>query len=260
MGVSAKPPQAASMTEPVVATRTDQYWTVPWGLGTTIGAIVIAFASFVAGSSIVVAQAGTSPPIQWEIVGYQSLALGVLISAVLLVLYAHRVTPGALGYRFPGWTTLAAAAASVIVITLGAYVIQEIFNALFPGFNVHGNVRELGNTIRGHPGTLAKIGIVAWASIEVPLTEETLFRGIIFQGLRTFFYRWLPYHVAVFIAAAISGALFGLAHGEPHTLPILVFVGMALAYVFQYARSIYASALVHGLINALAMITLLKQV
>jgi membrane protease YdiL (CAAX protease family) len=125
---------------------------------------------------------------------------------------------------------------------------------------VHGNVRELGNTIHGHPGAVEKILIVAWAAIEVPLTEETLFRGIIFQGLRTFFDRWIPYSVAVFVAAAISGTLFGLAHGEPHTLPILIFVGMALAYIFQYGRSIYASAAVHGLINALAMITLLKGV
>jgi membrane protease YdiL (CAAX protease family) len=170
------------------------------------------------------------------------------------------VTPRALGYRWPGWSTMAAAALCVVVITLGAYVIQEIFNALFPGFNVHGNVRELGNTIHGHPGALAKVLIVAWAAIEVPFTEETLFRGIIFQGLRSVFDRWLPYQVAVFVAAVISGTLFGLAHGELHTLPILIFVGMALAYVFQYGRSIYASVLVHGLINALAMITLLKQV
>jgi membrane protease YdiL (CAAX protease family) len=248
------------MAEQVAATESERQWTVPWGLGTAVGAILITFASFVVGSTIVVTAAGTSPPIQWEIAGYQSLTLGVLFSTVLLVLYAFHVTPRALGYRFTGWTALAAAAASVIVVTLGAYVVQELFNALFPGFNVHGNVRELGNTIRGHPSALAKVGIVAWAAIEVPLTEETLFRGIIFQGLRTFFYRWLPYQVAVFIAAAFSGALFGLAHAEPHTLPILIFVGMALAYIFQYARSIYASALVHGLINALAMITLLKQV
>jgi membrane protease YdiL (CAAX protease family) len=238
----------------------DENWNVPWGLGTVLGAILIAFASFVAGSTIVVQEAGLHPPIQWAIIGYQSLTLGVLMSAVLLVLFAHHLTPRSLGYRWPGWSAMAAAALCVVLITLGAYVVQEIFNALFPGFNVHGNVRELGNSIKGHPGVVAKVLIVAWASIEVPLTEETLFRGIIFQGLRRFFDRWVPYHLAVFIAAALSGTLFGLAHGEPHTLPILIFVGMALAYIFQYARSIYASALVHGLINALAMVSLLKQV
>lgn len=251
------------MTEPAPISRevpAEENWNVPWGLGSVLGAILIAFASFVAGSNIVYQAAGLHPPIQWAIIGYQSLTLGVLISAILLVLFAYHVTPRALGYRWPGWSTMAAAALCVVLITAGAYVIQEIFNALFPGFNVHGNVRELGSSIKGHPGVVAKVLIVAWASIEVPLTEETLFRGIIFQGLRSFFDRRLPYHLAVFIAAAVSGTLFGIAHGELHTLPILIFVGIALAYVFQYGRSIYASALVHGLINALAMISLLKNV
>jgi membrane protease YdiL (CAAX protease family) len=235
-------------------------WTVPWGIGTVIAAILISFVSLLIGSTIVVSLAGKRPSIEWEMVGYQALTIGVIISAVLLILFRYKLSPRALGYRFPGWSTLAAAAASVILITLAAYAIQEIFNRLFPGYNVHGNVRELGNTIRGHPGAAEKVVILAWASIEVPLTEETLFRGIIFQGLRTFFDRWIPYRLAVFCAAAISGTLFGLAHGEPHTLPILIFVGIALAYIFQYGRSIFASALVHGLINALAMITLLKHV
>ncbi len=235
-------------------------WTVPWGIGTVIAAVLISFISLLIGSTVVVSLAGKNPTIEWEMVGYQALTLGVLISAVLLILFRFQLSPRALGYRFPGWSTLAAAAASVILITFAAYAIQEAFNALFPGYNVHGNVRELGNTIRGHPGMAEKVLILAWASIEVPLTEETLFRGIIFQGLRTFFNRWIPYSLAVFCAAAISGTLFGLAHGEPHTLPILIFVGIALAYIFQYGRSIFASALVHALINALAMITLLKQV
>lgn len=234
--------------------------TVPWGMGTVVAAILISFVSLLVGSSVVVALTGRNPTIEWEIAGYQALTLGVLISVVLLILIRFQVSLRALGYRFPGWSTIAAAAASVILITLAAYAIQEIFNRIVPGFNVHGNVRELGNTIRGHPGVVEKMLILAWASIEVPLTEETLFRGIIFQGLRTAFDRWVPYPLAVFCAAAISGTLFGLAHGEPHTLPILIFVGMALAYIFQYGRSIFASAVVHGLINALAMITLLKQV
>jgi membrane protease YdiL (CAAX protease family) len=235
-------------------------WTVPWSIGTALSALLVSFFCFVVGSSAVVEFAGRHPSIEWEIAGYQSLTLGVLLSAALLVLGRFHPPLSVLGYRFPGWSTLAAAAASVILITLGAYIVQQIFNAVFPGYNVHGNVRELGNTIQGHPGTAEKVLILIWASVEVPLTEETLFRGIVFQGLRSFFDRWIPYQLAVFLAAVISGCLFGLAHGEPHTLPILIFVGMALAYLFQFGRSIYASAVVHGIINLLAMVTLLQKV
>jgi membrane protease YdiL (CAAX protease family) len=248
------------MAKESVAEPTAERWQVPWGLGTAVGALLICFVSVLIGSEVVAVAAGTHPPIEWEMVGYQALTVGVLISAVTLIVLTYHVGPAALGYRFPGWGVLAASAASVIVISVAAYVIQVIFNRLVPGFNVHGNVRELGNAIHGHPGLAEKIVILVWAGIEVPLTEETLFRGIIFQGLRTLFDRWIPYGAAVFLAALISGTLFGLAHFQPHTLPILIFVGVALAYVFQYGRSIYASALVHGLINALAMITLLRQV
>lgn len=233
---------------------------MPWGLGTAIGAILISFVGLLIGAEVVAVLNGRNPTIVWEMIGYQGLTLGVLVSVVALILARYRVSPPSLGYRFPGWRTMALAAVSVILITVVAYAIQEISNALFPGFNVHGNVRELGNTIQGHPGLAEKVVIVLWASVEVPLTEETLFRGIIFQGLRTSFDRWIPYNLAVFFAALVSGTLFGLAHGQPHTLPILVFVGMALAYVYQYSRSIYASALAHGLINGLAMITLLRHV
>ena len=92
-----------------------------------------------------------------------------------------------------------------------------------------------------------------WASIEAPLVEETLFRGIIYQGLRNYFARWLTVRGSIAAAALVSGIAFGLAHFEPRTLPILAFVGVVLALVFQYARSLYASVLVHGIFNFLAV-------
>jgi membrane protease YdiL (CAAX protease family) len=58
----------------------------------------------------------------------------------------------------------------------------------------------------------------------------------------------------------VSGVLFGAAHFELYALPILAFLGFALAYVFQYGRSIYASALVHGIINFLSTVTILHIV
>jgi len=106
---------------------------------------------------------------------------------------------------------------------------------------------------------LAAIDGLVRQGIEAPLAEETLFRGIIFQGLRNLCSRWAPNGVAIFLAALVSGVVFGLAHLEIHTLPILALLGIVLAYVFQYGRSIFASALVHGLVNILAVISLLQS-
>jgi membrane protease YdiL (CAAX protease family) len=93
----------------------------------------------------------------------------------------------------------------------------------------------------------------------VPLTEETLFRGIVFGGLARFFAGLIPENAAVFVAAVVSGAIFGLAHLEPHTFPILMFLGICLAYIYYYGRSVFASALVHGLFNTIAVLAVVSS-
>lgn len=233
--------------------------TVPWGFPTALVSLTVAFAVAIVGEGALYASA---PGLEkhhyviFEIVGYQALTIGVLVAAVAVVLIPHRVGPASLGFRFPGWETLALAAASLIPILFAAAGIEKLFNTVFPGFHVHGNAAQL---VPGHPhlSIAEKTALVLWAAIEAPLTEETLFRGVIYQGLRQTGSRWMPYQIAVFLAALLSGLLFGFVHGEPHTFPILAFLGIALAYAFQLARSMYSSMVIHGLVNALAVIALL---
>lgn len=233
--------------------------TVPWGLPTAFFSFVVAFAVAIVGQVVIFASTGDLEKhhhVVFEILAYQALTFGVLVAATGVVLLPHHAGPLSLGFRFPGWEALALAAASLIPILLAVAGIEKLFNTLIPGFHVHGNAAQL---IPGHPHlTIAeKVALFIWAAIEAPITEETLFRGVIFQGLRQTSSRWMPYQGAVFVAAIISGLLFGWVHGEPHTLPILAFLGIALAYAFQLARSIYASMVIHGLVNALAVIALL---
>ena len=61
--------------------------------------------------------------------------------------------------------------------------------------------------------------------------------------------------ILIAAGAIVSGLAFGLVHFEPHTLPILAFVGIVLALVFEYSRSVYASFLVHGTVNFLAVLS-----
>jgi membrane protease YdiL (CAAX protease family) len=157
-----------------------------------------------------------------------------------------------LGFALPGRRALAIVAAAIPLIFLGIAIIAGIFSLLFPGF-LQGNAQQELTPNHEHVGAVERAIVFVWATAEAPLIEETLFRGIIYQGLRTFFARWLPLATAIGFAALASGLAFGVAHGEPKTLPILAFVGVILALVFQYARSIYASFLVHGIFNFLAV-------
>jgi membrane protease YdiL (CAAX protease family) len=189
-----------------------------------------------------------------EIEAYQFLSLGVILCVVLILIPRFHISLRTLGFRLPGWQTLVLSGLTIIPILVGVALVSTIFDTLFPGF-LQGNAREI---VQGNqPVTsLQKILLLLWASVQAPLTEEPLFRGIVFQGLRNFFEHWLPSAWAVLAGALVSGLVFGAAHFEPHTFPILVLLGIALAYVFQFTRSLYCSALVHGINNFISVIVL----
>lgn len=232
---------------------------MPWGLPVALSALLLSFAvALMGGEALMFAAPGLHPPssIQFNVVAYFALTLGVVLSASLLVLFRYHVGLEALGFRFPGWQSLLAVTALLPLIYSAIALTFYLFSKFLPGYQLHGNVSALLGTHQ----TLslsAEVGIVLWGSIVAPFTEETLFRGILFQGLRHTFEKVVSYRGSVAGAAIISGLVFGLAHGEIHSLPILAFLGVILAFVFQYTRSIYPSVLVHGIFNAVALITYL---
>ncbi len=244
---------------PTAATEEGTDILAPWGLAQGLGAILLSYAVAVVGGAILVTffrKFYTHHPLGSEIVAYQFLALGVAISTVAFIFMGFQVRPAKLGFTYPGSRNLALAALTVIPVIIGVAAIAGLFDALFPWYHLHGNAKQ-SIPVSHHGATRVKeILTVLWAGIEVPLVEETLFRGILYQSLRRAFARRLRKHSAIFCAAAVSGLIFGLLHFEPHTAPILVFVGFSLAYVFQYGRSIYCSMIVHGAINTLAVIQL----
>ena len=50
------------------------------------------------------------------------------------------------------------------------------------------------------------------------------------------------------------GVLFGLAHGLVEALPILVALGIGLAYLRARTDSLYPCVIVHGAFNAIALV------
>lgn len=249
------------MTETPVSSRSGRM-TSGWGFLTAVIALIVALVIYYVGALAILRGLGGTFDKQHHLIvliaAYQALVVGVLVVATTVALLPHRASPRALGFVFPGWGVLGVAAVSLIPILLASDAIESLLNHLFPSFHIHGNVSQL---LPGHPhlSLLEKGLLFVWAAFEAPLTEETLFRGVLFQGLRDSFSRLLPYQIGVLGGALVSGAIFGLVHGEPHTFPVLWLLGMALAYIFQLARSLYASTIVHGLVNALAVLVLIHS-
>jgi uncharacterized protein len=85
-------------------------------------------------------------------------------------------------------------------------------------------------------------------AILAPIVEEVLFRGLLYQ--------WLRARSGVVVAVLASGALFSVVHVVPVLLPALFLVGVLLAVVFEYTRSLWIVIALHFMQNALAICAL----
>jgi membrane protease YdiL (CAAX protease family) len=183
-----------------------------------------------------------------------ALVLTALLYAVLylVIVVVVRAVHGwkALGYRAPSggallgvlailplWYLLLGAAfvASSLVINHGQPIPSNV-SQLFPG-----GLKGVSH------GDIALAFVVA--AVIAPLVVETFFRGVLYQ--------WLRGHIGVAPAVAVSAFLFGGAHLIWLLLPVLFVMGCVLAVVFQRARSLFASMLLHGINNAVAIAVLL---
>ncbi|MDQ2857803.1 MAG: CPBP family intramembrane metalloprotease [Candidatus Eremiobacteraeota bacterium] len=79
-----------------------------------------------------------------------------------------------------------------------------------------------------------------------PVAEELLFRGVLFNALAIC--------VGTVPAALGSGLLFGLSHGDFVLLPFITLDGIVLALVYRYTRNLYATMIVHGIGNFIAVV------
>lgn len=239
--------------------------TVPWGLGAGLVALLVAYGIWLLGQLVLLVVlatvAGVRSPrahlLALEVTSYQFLVGGIVLATVVVILTRYHCSPRVLGYRFPGLDRVLGSAVTGIIVTfLGVVALYGLFSTVFPAYHLHGNTQNLFPPSAKHLPAW-KIGLLfLWVAVEAPLAEETLFRGILFQGILHFFRRWWPEGWAVLGGALVSGAIFGLAHQEIHTLPILILAGVVLAYVYYYGRSIFASALLHAAINAVSLIAL----
>lgn len=84
-----------------------------------------------------------------------------------------------------------------------------------------------------------------------PLVEEMLFRGLLTAGFRQRF--------GALGTAAITAALFALAHFLPRGLPALFLLGLALALVYERVGSTIPGFLVHCLYNGIALAAALSH-
>jgi len=86
------------------------------------------------------------------------------------------------------------------------------------------------------------------AVIIAPFCEEVFFRGFVFPGLR--------HGMSVGWAIIISSLLFGVAHADPGSFPVLFVIGLALAFLRLHTYSIWPCIMLHMLNNGFAALVI----
>ncbi len=242
---------------------------VPWGWGNLALMLVVGVVTFfllgrvalpllrtpIEALAHALARQRLSPHVLGLVLGEVVLYASVAVALVTCVVLPRHASWAALGYR----GTPAARLLLVVFVAYPATLVTAglaltlTSRLLLHGHLVNPQVQAItGGVTRTGPNTLALLLLVAALA---PIVEETVFRGVLHQLLR----KSLP----VWAASILSAAAFATAHlvGQSAIvviLPWLFVTGIALALVFEYCDSLFGSMLLHGLINGVNILVLLR--
>jgi membrane protease YdiL (CAAX protease family) len=245
---SIPPPEAFGEPPPPAAEPGARLWTAPaallLGLGIGVFAtILVEIIGQAFGSSL----SHPSPAV--SLVGDLVFDLSFVVAALYFSPLAGLRWPAGFGYRK---TRVGRAIAAVAVAGVGYYALTWVYATLL---HLHGP-DKLPNELGVNKHTAALIGATVFVCAIAPMAEEFFFRGFLFAVLRRMRVVVGGRDIGVWIAALITGMLFGLAHlgsASPKFLVPLGFLGFVLCMIRWRTGSLYPCMALHSLNNCLAL-------
>lgn len=196
--------------------------------------------------SLAARQAGVTaehPPF-WFVAG-GTVAFHGPLAVMLVVLVAWQGVAWQPAFRLgtPGWRRAAAwgAGAGLLVIPL-ALALQAVSIRLLTALGVEAGEQVAVSALRQHdaPWQLALLG--AGAVLLAPLTEEHLFRGVLYRaGL---------VRAPRVVAALLTSGLFAVSHGNLTVLLPLLALGLVWTWLYEHTGDLLAPIVSHALFNA----------
>ncbi len=243
-----RPPAPASPPGPARAIDLPPWrpWTAPLGviLGLGLGAVATILVDLVAGGSNV---GHPSPAV--TIVGDIVFDLAFVAAALWLGSREGRLRAADFGFRRA--RPRGAVRAGVLAI-VGYYGVTAAYAALF---SLHG-ADKLPSDLGATHSTAALVAATIFVCVIAPVAEEFFFRGFLFGALRRLGLRVGGRELGPWVAAVITGILFGLAHtgsaASQYLIP-LGFLGFVLCVVRWRTGSLYPCIVLHSANNALAL-------
>jgi uncharacterized protein len=227
----------------------------PWPPWTALAAIGVGFGLGIVVSVIVgiAAQAGGSsisnPSPAVSLIGDFLFDAAFVISAIYFAGLHNRITPADFGFRRVPWRK---AVGGVLAAGISYYVLTAIYAT---ALHLHGN-EKLPKELGVGKSTAALIGASIFVCVVAPMAEEFFFRGFVFGALRKMRIVVGGQDLGTWVAALITGILFGLAHtgsASPRYLVPLGFLGFVLCLLRWRTKSLYPCMALHSINNSLAL-------
>jgi CAAX protease family protein len=240
---------------PPAADPTDSDDIPPWPIWTAPAAIAAGFGVWIVVSVIVGvgAKAGGSslsnPSPAVSLIANVLSDASFVAAALYFARLGLRPSPADFGYRAVRWGT---GIAVVFAAGIGYYVVTALYASLL---HFHGN-EKLPKELGVGKSTAALVGATIFVCVVAPIAEEFFFRGFIFGALRRLRIEFAGHQLGTWVAAMITGILFGLAHTGSASSRYLIplgFFGFVLCLVRWRTRSLYPCMALHSLNNALAL-------
>jgi membrane protease YdiL (CAAX protease family) len=215
---------------------------VTWGPQLAIGGLLIALGI---GVLLSVPVAIVESPAEGEdlsttasVLVQLATALGFLLVPVAIASQWGKISIGE-ALRRLGVRGFGGEAIGWMVVTTIAYL---IFAAAYAGIF---GVPEQEDIAEGFGTLPVQILLIV---IAAPISEELLFRGLIFAGIRK--------HMPSIAAALVAGLIFGALHALTglSAVPPLIFFGFILCLLYERTGSIVPGIILHMLNNSVALI------
>jgi membrane protease YdiL (CAAX protease family) len=171
--------------------------------------------------------------------------------AAALYVASLRGRPRALDFGF-WWPGLRVTIKAVLIAGIGYYVVTELYAS---AIHLHGT-DKLPSELGVNKSTAALVAASVFVCVIAPICEEFFFRGFFFGALR----RWRIViggrNIGTWVAAVITGLVFGLAHTGSASSVYLIplgFLGFVLCLVRWRTGSLYPCIALHSINNSLAL-------
>jgi len=152
----------------------------------------------------------------------------------------------ALGFRK---TPLRGVVFWIVVLMLAIFAVNFLYSVVITYFHLNLQTNDQVLLAHSKQEPLTTYATLFAAVFIAPFCEEIFFRGFVFPGLRK--------NMPVGAAIIVSSLLFAVAHADPGSFPVLLIIGLALAFIRWRTASIWPGMLLHMLNNGIGAASIL---